>query len=62
LGIAFTNCLDLAQFDRLHDRQYIALHKNGKGDFAMHAKYSPKQPKRQHLPLICFNFLATPRE
>jgi hypothetical protein len=31
-------CLNLAQLNRPHDRQYIALHNKGKRYFALHSK------------------------
>jgi hypothetical protein len=46
----------LAQLDRPHDRQYIALHKKGNNYFAMHP-HKPNFQNPRDLPLICFNFL-----
>jgi hypothetical protein len=44
-GWVNANCLDLAQLDRSHGRQYIALHKKGKGQFRVALRILANAPK-----------------
>ena len=45
LGVCLDDCLYLAQLDRPHWKQYIALHKNGKPYFALHYDQAGACPK-----------------
>jgi hypothetical protein len=45
LGFRLDDCLDLAQLDRPHGRQYIAVHKKGKPYFALHYDAADRAPK-----------------
>jgi hypothetical protein len=53
-------CLDSAQLNRPHERQYIALHKKGKSFFCIALNHGVRRTETGHSPLIWFNFLATP--